>query len=190
MVFLASLSRGSQFGFLRLPFVRPFKIELVKSQRRNLADASAQRPVLRTSILRETYKNAKAERQLLPEAVKLASSMLSLGTITKENALDALNIFKLGQCPAKCVEVISALNSAGLTASMYHYSTAIATCRNGRDWRKALSLFEEMAQKGIKQDTISYNATISACEKGRQWVKALELFHEMERKGVHRDTIT
>ena len=45
------------------------------------------------------------------------------------------------------------------------HGAIISACGIGKQWQRALQLFEEMQARGTEADVITYNATISACEK-------------------------
>ena len=62
-----------------------------------------------------------------------------------------------------------------MAPNVYTYSGAITACEKGRQWQRALELFEEMQQWSIWPDTITYGALVSACEKGHPWQRALEV---------------
>jgi pentatricopeptide repeat protein len=61
-----------------------------------------------------------------------------------------------------------------------NYTKGISFYGKNGNWRKALTLLQEMQDNNIAPDTITYSAAISACEKGGQWQLALTLLQEME----------
>jgi pentatricopeptide repeat protein len=62
------------------------------------------------------------------------------------------------------------------------YSATISACEKGRQWERALELFEEVKKHPrMEPNIITYNATISACGKGGRWERALELFEEVKK---------
>ena len=63
-------------------------------------------------------------------------------------------------------------------------------CEKGRQWLRALGLFEEMSTQGLLADGISYSAAISACEEGKQWQRALELVEETSKQRIQADVIS
>merc|ERR1719399_1298670 len=75
-------------------------------------------------------------------------------------------------------------------AGVIKYNALISVSIKGRQWQRALDLFEEMQSHGLQADVITYNATISACGQGRQWQRAVGLFEEMQSHGLQANVIT
>ena len=58
------------------------------------------------------------------------------------------------------------------------------------NWKRALSLLDEMRASNVMPDVISFNAAISACGKAGKWERALSLLEEMRASGVMPDVIS
>ena len=59
----------------------------------------------------------------------------------------------------------------------------ISACENGKQWQRALDMFEQMRSQVLQADVITWTATISACKKSKQWQRAFELFDETRSLG-------
>jgi len=67
---------------------------------------------------------------------------------------------------------------------------SFAACAKGKQWKKALELFDEMESKGIEPTQVTYSVTISALGNGLQWERALWLLNVMRDKGMKVNLIT
>lgn len=72
----------------------------------------------------------------------------------------------------------------------YCYTAVIDACAKAKQWKKALSLLEEMQAAGIEPSQVTYSVTISACGNGGQWQRALDLLHLMKSKEMSVNVIT
>eukprot|EP00804_Cyclotella_cryptica_P013995 CCRYP_002474-RC/>CCRYP_002474-RC protein AED:0.09 eAED:0.09 QI:1233/0.75/0.8/1/0/0/5/609/172 len=63
-------------------------------------------------------------------------------------------------------------------------------CANDGNWKTALALMEEMAERGISPNEFTYSVAITACGNGGQWSKALELLDKMRSMNMKINTIT
>ena len=71
------------------------------------------------------------------------------------------------------------------------YTMGISAYARLKDWRKALSLLEDMRPAGIEPNEYSYSAAISACAKsGGEWKRALLLLDEMRAAGVNPSVVS
>ena len=77
------------------------------------------------------------------------------------------------------------MDRQGIMKTVYAYTTAISTWRKCGDWKKALTLWEDMCKEGIVPNAITYNALISDLGKGSQRKKKAIDVHKMQ-KGGHR----
>jgi len=63
------------------------------------------------------------------------------------------------------------------------YNAAISAREKGKQWSRALVLFEKFRGEGVQRYMITYNAAMSACEKGGHRHQALELLERMLGEG-------
>lgn len=56
-------------------------------------------------------------------------------------------------------------------------------------WKVALKLLDQMAEKNIKPDTICYSSAISACSRSGQLSEALQLLNQMRDNNIRADVI-
>lgn len=54
------------------------------------------------------------------------------------------------------------------------FNAAITACKNGGDWRHALSLLEDMGNLGVRRDVTSYNEVIRALRQQRRKLRRPE----------------
>eukprot|EP00804_Cyclotella_cryptica_P013991 CCRYP_002474-RF/>CCRYP_002474-RF protein AED:0.13 eAED:0.13 QI:1291/0.83/0.71/1/0.16/0.14/7/0/283 len=78
----------------------------------------------------------------------------------------------------------------GMELDVYCYTTAMNACANDGNWKTALALMEEMAERGISPNEFTYSVAITACGNGGQWSKALELLDKMRSMNMKINTIT
>ena len=64
------------------------------------------------------------------------------------------------------------------------YSMGISAYGRSGDWRRAMSLLDEMLSAGVTPDVITFSAAISACDKGGRWELALALLKQMRAANV------
>lgn len=72
----------------------------------------------------------------------------------------------------------------GVTPTLVTYGALLSACENGRQWKTALSLLDEMP---MKPDHVAYNAVIGACNKANRWAEAISVLDQMDRKKVPPD---
>ena len=63
-------------------------------------------------------------------------------------------------------------------------SAAISTCKNARQWQRALELPCLRVHAELQRSTATYSAAVSAYEEAREWQKALELLPVVGRAEV------
>ena len=140
--------------------------------------------------LRDAVQRAKRDQTQLPGAVRSADELMASMRLNGFGAAHAINAFKMRGDLDGCLRALSYLDRAGIAATQYHYSLAIAASARNRVWLKAIDLLKEKESKDIVPDTFTFSSAITACEKGGRWEEALGLLSEMASKGVERDTIT
>ena len=121
------------------------------------------------NALRDAVQRAKRDAGQLPGAVRSAEELMASTRLNGFGATFAINAFKMRGDLDGCLRVLSYLDRAGIPATQYHYSSAIAACARNKDWRMATDLLKEIERKGIVPHTSTYNSTITACEKGGRW---------------------
>ena len=126
----------------------------------------------------------------MPGAVRSAVELMASRRLNGFGKTFAINAFKMRGDSNACLRVLSYLDRAGITATVYHYNPAIAATARRKGWRKAIELLNEMEGKQTVADTFTYSSVITACEKSGRWEKALQLFADMMRKGVEQDSVT
>jgi pentatricopeptide repeat domain-containing protein 1 len=55
-----------------------------------------------------------------------------------------------------------------LQADAITYSAMINACEMGKQWEKAVSLFEQMTSRGVEANVITFNSLLGACQKSGQ----------------------
>jgi pentatricopeptide repeat protein len=173
-------------NFLMVSILRLYARSLQQSKsclRLFASEVSSKRRVNLFDILQE----AKHSKKMAP-AMKEAIAMLEEKRLPADDAMTAINIFKLSGRPDLCLKVLDSIPAQKL--GVKHFSAVVSCFGEAGMTADALNVFDRMQLSGIQPNVISYNAAITACEKGMQWEKALELFEQAERDGVKRDTCT
>jgi len=88
-------------------------------------------------------------------------------------------------CPghlwALAISLLGEMLTRALAPSKTHFTSVIAACHRGREWRQVLRLLRMMQERRTEMDVMVYNAAIWGLTRGRQWRLALEFFCRMER---------
>lgn len=81
----------------------------------------------------------------------------------------------------------------GVEANTFAFNAAMAACRQGGLWDRALCLFAEALVRGVEMDTVSLNTCLSARQgKGARtaWKSALGFLRTSERAALQLDAFT
>ena len=106
--------------------------------------------------LRDAVQRAKRDQTQLPGAVRSAEELMASKRLNSFGATHAINAFKMRGDLDGCLRVLSYLDRAGITATVYHYNPVIAATATRKEWRKAIDLLNEMEGKPIVPDTSTY----------------------------------
>eukprot|EP00913_Durusdinium_trenchii_P029174 g27350.t1 len=68
--------------------------------------------------------------------------------------------------------------------NVFAWNAGISACEAGKEWERALLLFESMPAAGIEPDKVSRNAAISACKSGSNWQLAVNLLRSFDSADV------
>ena len=63
-------------------------------------------------------------------------------------------------------------------------------CGSAGQWKEAVSLLRQMADRGVSPGVVNYSIAISACAKGCESATALSLLREMKANRVAPNAVT
>jgi pentatricopeptide repeat domain-containing protein 1 len=127
--------------------------------------------------------------------IDLSEDEESLDFIVPRHHSEPLPMTALGQA-TQAQEKLKRQNSSpdGMEVNkmkrVRQFNLAISACGRNKNWRKAVSLLNEMIEQNIKPSPVSYNAVISACGAGKQWEEALKTFRRMSDAGLQPNLIS
>eukprot|EP01134_Creolimax_fragrantissima_P002199 CFRG2199T1 len=147
-------------------------------------------PLNYSNNLQTIYKLANTRNRLV-RAIGIANARVQKNCLRDDEINAAINIYKRGNMPQQCLEVINMAKKNGSPMKQEYYQNVIAAFGRQGDYSTAHDLFLE--GKAIpclegKKDRMHamYNAMIAAFAKasgGSKWEEALALYNEMDSSG-------
>jgi pentatricopeptide repeat protein len=81
-------------------------------------------------------------------------------------------------------------NGVSESPNVITFSAAISACEKGGQWKRALSLLDEMRDNGVAPDVIIFNAAILACAKASRPGVALQLFDQLDASQLQANEVS
>ncbi|KAG8644008.1 hypothetical protein MANES_11G088413v8 [Manihot esculenta] len=87
-------------------------------------------------------------------------------------------------------QILQEARVQGLELGIIPYSSLMGACSNGKNWLKALELYDDMKSIKLNPTVSTMNALITALCDGDQLPKAIEVLSEMKSFGLCPNTVT
>jgi pentatricopeptide repeat protein len=138
-----------------------------------------------TSMFKQVFESVKLKRtdaELAAAIDFVRRSRAQNLIITAKDAMNCINILKLGKEVLESLEMLDYMRSRGIEVNTRVYNNLLDGCSKYEYYDLADKLFAHMVELNVPRDTNTYGSILSGYAKRGKWEEALALLRSMASK--------